>query len=121
MAQLGSGDTRAGVEAVCARLAHRSPLVKQKALKLATHIGRRGSPDLRRLMQRQSGAVKELLQFRCPPDPFTGDTVWRRVQENAQEALAAIHGPGPEAASGGGIGGGGGNNHGVRAERACEG
>jgi len=27
---LGAGDSRAGVDAVCARLAHRSPVVKQK-------------------------------------------------------------------------------------------
>lgn len=28
--ELGAGDSRAGVDAVCARLAHRSPVVKQK-------------------------------------------------------------------------------------------
>jgi hypothetical protein len=43
-------------------------------------------------MSRQSAAVKALLHFRCDPDPFKGDTVWKRVQEYAQEALNAIHG-----------------------------
>ncbi|KAI7838810.1 hypothetical protein COHA_007425 [Chlorella ohadii] len=90
--ELGAGDSRAGVDAVCARLAHRSPVVKQKALKVVAHIGRKGSADLRRLMARHSGAVRDLLHFRCEPDPFKGDT------EYAQEALNAIHGE-PEAAA----------------------
>lgn len=141
MAALADGDTRAGVDAVVGRLAHRNPEVKQKvcrdradfsdscppvlthlpafstavrtptclclgtccaaftpqnplhqALKLVTHIGRKGSSDLRRLMARRSGAVRDLLHYRCDPDPFKGDTVWKRVQEYAQEALNAIHG-----------------------------
>ena len=54
-----------------------------QALKLVTHIGRRGSPDLRRLMARASGAVRDLLHYRCDPDPFKGDTVWKRVQVGA--------------------------------------
>ncbi|EFN52159.1 hypothetical protein CHLNCDRAFT_139330 [Chlorella variabilis] len=78
VAALADGDTRAGVDAV--------------ALKLVTHIGRKGSSDLRRLMARRSGAVRDLLHYRCDPDPFKGDTVWKRVQEYAQEALNAIHG-----------------------------
>lgn len=32
------------------------------------------------------------------PDAFKGDTVWKRVQEYAQEALNALHGE-PEAAA----------------------
>lgn len=51
-----------------------------QALKLVTHIGRRGGADLRRLMARQSGVVRDLLHYRCDPDPFKGDTVWKRVQ-----------------------------------------
>ncbi|KAI3432257.1 hypothetical protein D9Q98_003818 [Chlorella vulgaris] len=91
VAALAGGDSRAGVDAVIARLGHRSPIVKRKALKLVAHIGRKGSPDLRRLLSRQSGAVRDLQHFRCDPDPFTGDAVWRRVQESAQDALNAIH------------------------------
>ena len=34
---LGAGDSRAGVDALCARLAHRSPVVKQKVGRLAGH------------------------------------------------------------------------------------
>lgn len=55
------------------------PAVPQ-ALKLVAHIGRKGSADLRRLMARHSSAVRDLLHFRCEPDPFKGDTVWKRVQ-----------------------------------------
>ena len=51
-----------------------------QALKVVAHIGRKGSADLRRLMARHSGAVRDLLHFRCEPDPFKGDTVWKRVQ-----------------------------------------
>jgi len=47
-----------------------APAVPAQALKLVTHIGRKGSPDLRRLMARHSGAVRDLLHFRCDPDPF---------------------------------------------------
>ncbi len=54
-----------------------------QALKLVAHIGRRGGTELRRLMARHSGAVRELLHYRCEPDPFKGDTVWKRVQVGA--------------------------------------
>lgn len=54
--------------------------LRAQALKVVAHIGRKGSADLRRLMARHSGAVRDLLHFRCDPDPFKGDTVWKRVQ-----------------------------------------
>lgn len=114
---LAAGDTRAGVDAVSARLAHRSPVVKQKvgcvlavfgacarchrcrlpvpessntlltcsqALKLVTHIGRKGSPDLRRLMARHSAAVRELLTFRCEPGHFR----WLGLQVSARSLVS---------------------------------
>ena len=37
MQALGAGDSRAGVDALCARLAHRSPVEKQKVGRLAGH------------------------------------------------------------------------------------
>ena len=61
--------------------------VPPQALKVVAHIGRKGSADLRRLMARHSGAVRDLLHFRCEPDPFKGDTVWKRVQASAVHSV----------------------------------
>ena len=78
-----------------ARAPHSAPSPRlsapPQALRLVKHACQRGSPELRRALAKQSAAVRELTSFRCPPDPFTGNLVWRRVQEAAAEALAAMH------------------------------
>ena len=51
----------------------------------------RGSSEFRLAMARQSGVIRELISYRCAPDQFRGDLVWRRVQEAAQQALDALH------------------------------
>ncbi len=65
--------------------------IPMQALRLVKHIASKGSPELRRAILRQSSEVKSLTQFRCAPDPFKGDIPWKRVQEYASEALAAMH------------------------------
>eukprot|EP00887_Chlorella_sp_A99_P000169 scaffold13.g169.t1 len=97
MAGSRSDTVRATADAVLRRLQNRSPVVKQKALRLVKHAGARGSGELRTALAQQSGLLRELTHFRCDPDPFTGDLVWKRVQEAARDALEAVHGPGPEA------------------------
>ena len=81
----------AAVETLVNRLQARSPVVKQKALRVIKHCCIKGSPEFKRSMARQSAIVRDLTNFRCPPDPFKGDIPWKRVQEAAREALAALH------------------------------
>ncbi|KAH7621895.1 hypothetical protein Ndes2526B_g02709 [Nannochloris sp. 'desiccata'] len=97
------------------RLQHRSPTVKQKALKLIKHAAQRGSPELRRALARHSSSIRDLTHFKCAPDAFKGDIPWKRVQEYAREALDTLHAaPGTQNASSftsSGLGGVGASGH----------
>ncbi|KAL6785082.1 hypothetical protein ACKKBG_A02350 [Auxenochlorella protothecoides x Auxenochlorella symbiontica] len=87
--------------AIVQRLKARSATVKQKALRLTRHACLKGDAALRsRLTHLASPAVRDLLSYRCDPDPFKGDIPWKRVQELAKDTLTAMH-AGPEAAVGG--------------------
>ncbi|KFM22766.1 30S ribosomal protein S13, chloroplastic [Auxenochlorella protothecoides] len=87
--------------AIVPRLKARSATVKQKALRLTRHACLKGDAALRsRLTHLASPAVRDLLSYRCDPDPFKGDIPWKRVQELAKDTLTAMH-AGPEAAVGG--------------------
>jgi hypothetical protein len=83
----------AAADAIQQRLGHRSPEVKQKALRLIRHIALKGSPEFRRALTQKSHAVRELTSFRCPPHPLKGDAPWKHVQQAAKEALEALHAP----------------------------
>lgn len=77
-------------EFVLKRLDHKSPIVKQKALRLIKYsVGKSGS-EFRREMQRHSVAVKQLLHYKGQPDPLKGDALNKAVRETAQDALSAI-------------------------------
>ncbi|KAK9677070.1 hypothetical protein RND81_11G119900 [Saponaria officinalis] len=72
------------------RLDHKSPIVKQKALRVIKYgVGKSGA-EFRREMQRHSVAVKQLLHYRGQPDPLKGDALNKAVRETAQDALSAI-------------------------------
>lgn len=72
-----------------------------QALRLTRHACLKGDAALRsRLTHLASPAVRDLLSYRCDPDPFKGDIPWKRVQELAKDTLTAMH-AGPEAAVGG--------------------
>ncbi|KAL9264231.1 MODIFIED TRANSPORT TO THE VACUOLE 1-like protein [Drosera capensis] len=77
-------------EFVLKRLEHKSPIVKQKALRLIKYSVGKSGPEFRREMQRHSVAVRQLLHHKGYPDPLKGDALNKTVRETAQEALSAI-------------------------------
>lgn len=79
------------VDRILKRLDNKSPIVKQKALRLIKFAaqGKAGS-DFRREIQRQAPAIRNLLHHRGTPDALKGDALNKAVRETAQEALSAI-------------------------------
>lgn len=83
---------RDAIDVLRQRLQHRSPVTKQKALRLVKESYLKGSSELRRALTRElSSLVRELIHFRCAPDAFKGDIPWKRVQQAAREALDTLH------------------------------
>ncbi|KAH6827283.1 ENTH/VHS family protein [Perilla frutescens var. hirtella] len=72
------------------RLEHKSPIVKQKALRVIKYaVGKSGS-EFKREMQRNSVAVRQLIHYKGQPDPLKGDALNKAVRETAQEALSVL-------------------------------
>ncbi|KAL0343272.1 UNVERIFIED_CONTAM: protein MODIFIED TRANSPORT TO THE VACUOLE 1 [Sesamum angustifolium] len=77
-------------EFILKRLDHKSPIVKQKALRVIKYaVGKSGS-EFRREMQRNSVAVRQLIHYKGQPDPLKGDALNKAVRETAQETLSAL-------------------------------
>ncbi|RZC51312.1 hypothetical protein C5167_019735 [Papaver somniferum] len=72
------------------RLDHKSPIVKQKALRMIKYGVGKSGVEFRREMQRHSVAVRQLLHYKGQPDPLKGDALNKSVRETAQEAISAI-------------------------------
>ncbi|KAJ0612133.1 putative VHS domain, ENTH domain, tepsin, ENTH/VHS domain, AP-4 complex accessory subunit Tepsin [Helianthus annuus] len=72
------------------RLQHKSPIVKQKALRVIKYAVGKSGADFKREMQRNSAAIRELIHHRGHPDPLKGDALNKSVRETAQEALSAL-------------------------------
>ncbi|KAI7736861.1 hypothetical protein M8C21_027340 [Ambrosia artemisiifolia] len=72
------------------RLQHKSPIVKQKALRVIKYAVGKSGVEFRREMQRNSVAVRQLIHYKGQPDPLKGDALNKSVRETAQEALSAI-------------------------------
>ncbi|XP_076950854.1 protein MODIFIED TRANSPORT TO THE VACUOLE 1-like [Bidens hawaiensis] len=72
------------------RLQHKSPIVKQKALRVIKYAVGKSGVEFRREMQRNSVAVRQLIHHKGQPDPLKGDALNKSVRETAQEALTAI-------------------------------
>lgn len=75
---------------VIKRLDNKSPLVKQKALRLIKYAVGKSGTDFKREMQRQSAAMRQLVHYKGQPDPLRGDALNKAVRETANEAIAAI-------------------------------
>ncbi|KAF3328752.1 VHS domain-containing protein [Carex littledalei] len=75
---------------VLKRLDHKSPMVKQKALRLIKYAVGKSGNEFRREMQRHSTAVRQLVHYKGHPDPLRGDALNKAVREMANEAMAAI-------------------------------
>ncbi|XP_024368366.1 protein MODIFIED TRANSPORT TO THE VACUOLE 1 [Physcomitrium patens] len=78
------------VERILKRMDHKSPIVKQKALRLIKFAAGKAGVEFRREIQRQAPAVRNLLHYRGAPDALKGDALNKAVRETAQEALSAI-------------------------------
>ncbi|KAK9062599.1 hypothetical protein SSX86_019787 [Deinandra increscens subsp. villosa] len=77
-------------EFIFKRLQHKSPIVKQKALRVIKYAVGKSGVEFRREMQRNSVAVRQLIHHKGQPDPLKGDALNKSVRETAQEALSAI-------------------------------
>ncbi|WVZ72943.1 hypothetical protein U9M48_021324 [Paspalum notatum var. saurae] len=78
------------VDFVLKRLDNKSPLVKQKALRLIKYAVGKSGTDFKREMQRHSAAMRQLVHYKGHPDPLRGDALNMAVRETANEAIAAI-------------------------------
>jgi len=77
-------------EFVLKRLDSKSPVVKQKALRLIKYAVGKSGTDFKREMQRHSAAMRQLVHYKGLPDPLKGDALNKAVRETANEAIAAI-------------------------------
>ncbi|KAL3630281.1 hypothetical protein CASFOL_023265 [Castilleja foliolosa] len=77
-------------EFILKRLDHKSPIVKQKALRVIKYAVGKSGTEFRREMQRNSIAVRQLIHYKGQPDPLKGDALNKAVRETAQEALSAL-------------------------------
>ncbi|KAI3451670.1 hypothetical protein Pfo_008335 [Paulownia fortunei] len=77
-------------EFILKRLEHKSPIVKQKALRVIKYAVGKSGAEFRREMQRNSVAVRQLIHYKGQPDPLKGDALNKAVRETAQEALSAL-------------------------------
>ncbi|KAM1359682.1 hypothetical protein ACFX11_046653 [Malus domestica] len=75
---------------VLKRLDHKSPIVKQKALRLIKYAVGKSGLEFRREMQRNSVAVRQLFHYKGHPDPLKGDALNKAVRDTAHEAISAI-------------------------------
>ncbi|KAJ3694531.1 hypothetical protein LUZ60_010011 [Juncus effusus] len=85
-----SGIVKEMSEFVLKRLDHKSPLVKQKALRLIKYAVAKSGTEFRREMQKHSTAVRQLVHYKGQPDPLKGDALNKAVRETANEAMAAV-------------------------------
>ncbi|XWS16309.1 hypothetical protein CRYUN_Cryun34aG0074000 [Craigia yunnanensis] len=77
-------------EFILKRLDHKSPIVKQKALRLIKYAVGKSGVEFRREMQRNSVVVRQLFHYKGQPDPLKGDALNKSVRDTAHEAISAI-------------------------------
>ncbi|KAK9803894.1 hypothetical protein WJX72_002592 [[Myrmecia] bisecta] len=91
--QNGPPDVTAGmIDFTNRRLGHKSPIVKQKTLRVIKYICSKGSSDYKRNISKHATAVRELTHYKGEQDPFKGDVPNQRVRDSAKEALDAMFG-----------------------------
>ncbi|PHT81675.1 VHS domain-containing protein [Capsicum annuum] len=77
-------------EFILKRLQHKSPIIKQKALRVIKYAVGKSGAEFRREMQRNSVTIRQLIHYKGQPDPLKGDALNKAVRETAQEALSAL-------------------------------
>ncbi|XP_064999856.1 protein MODIFIED TRANSPORT TO THE VACUOLE 1-like [Musa acuminata AAA Group] len=75
---------------VLKRLDHKSPVVKQKALRLIKYAVGKSGNEFKREMQRHSVAMRQLFHYKGQLDPLKGDALNQAVRDTAHEGIAAI-------------------------------
>ncbi|GBG77822.1 hypothetical protein CBR_g25753 [Chara braunii] len=81
------------------RLDHKSPVVKQKVLRVMKFVVGKGGPELKIEIQRHSATIRSLCHYRGNPDPLRGDALNKAVRDAAHDAIQAMF---TEAQKGGG-------------------
>ncbi|KAL7162497.1 hypothetical protein ACSBR2_042900 [Camellia fascicularis] len=77
-------------EFIFKRLDHKSPIVKQKALRLIKYAVVKSGVEFRREMQRNSAAVRQLFHYKGQLHPLKGDSLNKAVRDTAHETISAI-------------------------------
>ena len=72
------------------RLKKNNANIKWKCLLIIKHVTPKANMQFKRCMQAHVKQVKECLQFRGPPHPTYGDSLYKRVRDEAKEALDSI-------------------------------
>jgi hypothetical protein len=75
---------------IFARLRKSQPNIKWKCLMVIKHVTPKANQSFKRCMQDHVGDIKACLQFRGPPHPTYGDSLYKRVREEAKSALESI-------------------------------
>ncbi|XP_068655010.1 protein MODIFIED TRANSPORT TO THE VACUOLE 1-like [Aristolochia californica] len=77
-------------EFILKRLDHKSPIVKQKVLRLIKYSVGKSGVEYRREMQRHSTAIRQLFHYKGHSDPLKGDALNKAVRDTAHEAVIAV-------------------------------
>ena len=72
------------------RLKKSNANIKWKTLLVIKHVTPKANIQFKRCMQNHVQEVKECLQYRGPPHPTYGDSLYKRVRDEAKEALDSI-------------------------------
>ena len=74
------------------RLAHKSPVVKLKALKAIKYVAAKPECSaFRSAVQQHAGVLREHSNFSCSADPMKGNRPAELVRQAAKEAIHAIY------------------------------
>eukprot|EP00850_Spirogloea_muscicola_P016402 SM000132S26917 [mRNA] locus=s132:381927:385196:- [translate_table: standard] len=90
MQAAGSDMVKVMVDYLVKRLEYKSPYVKHKVLRLFKYCVVKAGKDFRREVQRHSGAIRSLFNYKGQPDPLKGDALNKAVRDLAHEAISAI-------------------------------
>ncbi|RWR78285.1 Epsin domain-containing protein [Cinnamomum micranthum f. kanehirae] len=85
-----AGTVKEVSEFILKRLDHKSPIVKQKALRLIKYSVGKSGVEFKREMQRHSAVIRQLFHYKGNLDPLKGDALNKAVRDIAHEAMSAV-------------------------------
>lgn len=77
-------------DALLSRLETKSSNVKLKGLRLLKILVEKGSPNIKRDVQRRVHVIRDCLHWRCDPHPTMGELPAKMVRQAAQETINSI-------------------------------